>query len=163
MATIGGVSQDLSAARGTSRRTDVGDRRLTVVPSPSAAESAAEPLTGRSGTRSTAPGGVVETLLLATVIALVSGLVLASVVAMNQRRARLSCDTDISRLALAAQAYRARFGEYPAAASELVTGGWFSFAVEPDHVVRYRRSADAATFVVTGQIGNGDPCRTAVG
>ena len=104
-------------------------------------------------------GGLVEVLVVVTILGVLSSLVVAGVVGMKERVSRIACDADISSVALAADSYFAKHLAFPPTLQALYDERYLTEPTSPDHLVQYR--LEGTGYVVTGQTSGGQPCRAA--
>lgn len=103
--------------------------------------------------------GLVEVLVVITILGVLSALVVAGVVGMRERVSRIACDADITSVALAADSYYARHMAYPPTLQALYDESYLSEPSGTDHLVQYQ--AQLVGYVVSGRTAGGQPCRSA--
>ena len=103
--------------------------------------------------------GLVEVLVVVTILGVLSALVVAGVVGMKERVSRIACDADITSVALAADSYYLKHMAYPPTLQALYDESYLSEPSSTDHLVQYR--PQNAGYLVSGQTAGGQPCRSA--
>ena len=103
--------------------------------------------------------GLVEVLVVVTILGVLSALVVAGVIGMKERVSRIACDADVTSVALAADTYYVKHLAYPATLQALYDERYLSEPTSRDHLVQYRVAN--AGYTVTGTTSGGRPCRSA--
>lgn len=104
-------------------------------------------------------GGLVEVLVVVTILGTLAALVVAGVIGMKERVSRIACDADITSVALAADSYYAKHLAFPPTLQALYDERYLSEPSSADHLVRYQ--PQNAGYVVSGRTAGGQPCRSA--